>query len=366
MSERIRQRLIERHQLTTVNHEVNHIPPLPSITADNDLPLAVKENQSLSHYLAHLEHTIHPRLNSISDEQSTDLNLLLNHKLLTKEEEQTVTRALPRLRTEIAQRTASGEIIDESDLSALNLHRSRDIMVRYNLRLVANIAQRYLSESHNLEFEDLVQEGTFGLITAVEKFDPEKGYRFSTYATNWIRQSIGRAVENKGKTIRTPIHVAEQLKKLSKAQNEFKFKTGESATVEELSHVTGIDTSTIVKLKSLPTLQSVVSFDKTVNPDSTGTTNLSEFLHDTEQNVEQEVEQSILTENVTHALNELPQSEKKILSMLYGIEEDDPLFKKQVAKKMKVSTAAIAIAEKRGLYRLRKILRISDNSESHI
>lgn len=366
MSERIRQRLIERHQLSTVNHEKDCIPQLPSIAANNDLPLDIEENQSLSHYLNHLELTIYPKLNPLSDEQPTTLDLLLNHKLLTKEEEQTVTRALPRLRTEITQRTESGEIIDENDLSALNLQKSRDILLRYNMRLSANVAQKYLLGNHTLEFEDLLQEGSFGLMTAIEKFDPEKGYRFSTYAMNWVRQCIGRAVENKGKNIRTPIHIASQLKKLARVQGEFEFKTGNSPSIEELADLTGINCSTIEKLKSFPTLQPVASLDKTVNPNDTEATELGEFLRDTEQDIEKEVEQAVLKEDVMHALNELPQGEKKVISMLYGIEEDSPITKKQTAKEMQVSTSSIAVAEKRGLYQLRKIFKVSDNGESLI
>ncbi|WP_424741069.1 sigma-70 family RNA polymerase sigma factor, partial [Klebsiella pneumoniae] len=111
-------------------------------------------------------------------------------------------------------------------------------LVESNMRLVVSIAKAY--RSSGIPFEDLIQEGAIGLMTAAERFDPKRGYRFSTYATQWIRQAIGRAVDNKAKSIRLPAHVSESLRKLDKARAEMRRELGEDPTLEQLAQRTGI------------------------------------------------------------------------------------------------------------------------------
>ena len=179
-----------------------------------------------------------PTLHETRHEESQSyLNRLTRAGLLTADEE-------VRLALKIARGGIEGA-------------RAKHGLVECNMRLVVSIAKTY--RSSGIPFEDLIQEGAIGLMTATERFDPHRGFRFSTYATQWIRQAIGRAVDNKSKSIRIPAHVSESLRKLERIRAEVRRETGEEPTLEVLSERLGVP---IRKIDSLmKTIQEPISLD---------------------------------------------------------------------------------------------------------
>ena len=162
------------------------------------------------------------------EERHSYISRLTRNSLLSPEQEVTLARKIARGGAE----------------SAL----AKDRLVECNIRLVISIAKAY--RSSGIPLDDLIQEGVIGLITATDRFDVNRGYRFSTYATQWIRQAIGRAVDNKAKSIRLPAHVSESLRKIDRARADIRRETGDEPTLEQLSHRTGIATRKISTLLS--------------------------------------------------------------------------------------------------------------------
>lgn len=154
--------------------------------------------------------------------------------------------------------------------------KSKKRLIEANMRLVINIAKNYRSKS--IPFEDLVQEGAIGLMNAVERFDPERGYRFSTYATHWIRQTIGRALDSKAKAIRVPTHVTERLRRLEKERSRLEKELGRDPSAEELAEAMGLPFKKLLLL--LQSSQEPVSLDVMVGESET--TDLMSLLPDTD------------------------------------------------------------------------------------
>ena len=242
-----------------------------------------------------------------SEEDSATLTLFGQYnkeisktRLLTKEEE-----------IDYFKRLSNGEVEVKNDI------------LKANLRLVVPIAKKYIG--NNVDFMDLIQEGNIGLMTAINKFDYTKGYKFSTYATHWIKQAIGRYVGDHSRTIRLPIHINEKLYKVRKIQRQILEKTGKEATINELSKQTGFSIS---KVKELLDLKECTSLDKKINDEEEKT--LIDFVFSEDEEPEEVAVNKMLKKYVKDILNELEEKERNIIILRFGLNGDAPQSLRQV------------------------------------
>lgn len=227
---------------------------------------------------------------------------------------------------------------------------SRDQLVASNLRLVVSIAKRYMRQG--LDLEDLIQEGNLGLIQAVRKFDPSMGNKFSTYATWWIRQGITRALSNKGRAIRLPVHVHEALFKLRRAAKPFYQRLGRYPTVEELAAETGISQAEIEHV--LKSSMSMLSMDDFVGAEEDET--LGKFVEDkNSEPPEAHAEHSIMRMKIDKMVGMLTEQEQKILTALFGLHGSKQLTARQVAEALSLEIQDVRRIENKALRRLRRM-----------
>ena len=252
------------------------------------------------------------------------LNEMARYPLLTAEEE-----------VELAK------LIERGDKAA------KDRMINSNLRLVVSIAKKY--QGHGLSLLDLIQEGIIGLIRAAEKFDWRRGYKFSTYATWWIRQAVQRGVANKSRTIRIPVHIAEREQKLARAERELQAKLERDPTDEELATATQISLKHVREVRTAA--RAVTSLDKPFGDE--GDASLGDLVSGDEVTLEEEVAVSLQEETLHRALGTLPDRERKVLQLRYGLDGDqDPKSLEEIGRLLGLTRERVRQIESRALQRL--------------
>jgi len=241
--------------------------------------------------------------------------------------------------------TAAEEIelakrIERGDLEAKNR------MINSNLRLVVAQARRY--QGHGLPLEDLVQEGMLGLIRAVEKFDWRRGFKFSTYGTLWIRQAIQRGLQNSGRTIRVPVHVAQRQVKVRKIEAELSTRLSREPTDEEIADAADLPIEQVMEIRELS--RNLASLDQPVGDD--GDLALGELLPSDRPDPVDEVAEAMRDQQVATLVGQLPEDERQVIDLRFGLSGDEPQTIRQTGTKLGIGPTRAAELEAKALSRL--------------
>ena len=280
---------------------------------------------------------------NFGDSVSIYLKDIGQYKLLTREEETELAK-----RITIARESTDEKIIDLGK-------EARDRLIVANLRLVVSIAKNY--SYYNIPLMDIIQDGTMGLMKAVDRYQVDKGFRFSTYATWWIRQSISRAISNNSRTIRLPVHVYDTLSKIRRVKRNYVNQYGNEPDIETISKISCIPISTL-RLISLY-INDTTSLDNLIGD---GSSTLNDSIHDSGSlNPEEHNRIKELEEYVIKIIRELSEREQLIIKMRYGIEFEEKTLE-EIGQYLGITRERVRQLEKRAIEKLRKLIITSENT----
>lgn len=233
--------------------------------------------------------------------------------------------------------------------------QAESTLIEKNLKLVISMAKRY--QNHGISLEDLIQEGNVGLYIAVQKFSPEKGYRFSTYATWWIRQAITRVIADQANTIRLPIHVVDKLNKMRRITASCYGKTGQNPTEEELAQAMNEPIEKIQEYKKIEKRVNLIALDAPIKGTEDEDSFLKDFITDKDVCVEEDICAKNLKQGIKDVLEDLTPRERQILILRYGLEDGKDRTLEEVGKEFHLTRERIRQIESKALRKLRHPVR---------
>lgn len=367
MANKTKKELLEEIKLENKNDETKQTEMLVSVDM-NSYQYKVKEEADLKDFELSKE-DIKAAETAIEGHYLQDIN---RTRLLNKEEEVTLAKAIEKgkaAKEELDSLKESEELTKSKEISLkLNIEegmKAREKLALSNLRLVVHTAKKYTNRG--LELVDLIQEGNSGLIKAIDKFEYKRGFKFSTYATWWIRQGITRALADQSRTIRLPVHMVETLNRYNKIHRQLVQKLAHEPTVEEIAiemgflskdykkkknHETQFENASqkILQLKQIS--NDPISLESNVGDDED--TQYVDFIKDTKtETPDKKVEREQLSNIIEDLLNELTEREKEIISLRYGLKNQVPKTLEEVGKKFNVTRERIRQIESKAISKLK-------------